>query len=85
MAKRVRGATSTGPTGTPRAGRRERDRELEDRRPFIERYRSALVVVGALAIVPAPRSWFPNPRPPLRPAARRPLSGSRRATSDGST
>ena len=51
MAKRVRGATSTGPTGTPRAGRREHDRTLDDRRPFLERYRTALVVVGALAIV----------------------------------
>jgi hypothetical protein len=51
MAKRVRGATSAGPTGTPRAGRREHDRALEDRRTFLERYRTALVVVGALAIV----------------------------------
>ncbi|MEI8334759.1 MAG: DUF3105 domain-containing protein [Chloroflexota bacterium] len=51
MAKRGRSATATGPTGTPRAGRREHDRTLEDRRPFLERYRTALVVVGALAIV----------------------------------
>jgi len=51
MAKRVQGSTSSGPTGTPRAGRREHDRTLEDRRPFLERFRTPLVVVGALAIV----------------------------------
>jgi hypothetical protein len=45
---------STGPSGTPRAGRRERPRRFEER-PFLERYRGLLIgaVVVAVAVVAA--------------------------------
>jgi hypothetical protein len=47
------GPTSTGPSGSSRAGRRERPRYVE-RRTFLERYRSLLVggaVVAVIAVV----------------------------------
>jgi len=40
---------SSGPAGTPRAGRRDRARSL-DRRSFLERYRTPIIAVAALAI-----------------------------------
>jgi hypothetical protein len=50
MAKRSKSGSPTGPTGTTRAGRREHERAAPDRRSFLERYRTALVAIGAIAI-----------------------------------
>jgi hypothetical protein len=45
-------APSHGPTGTPRAGRREHPRRMPGREPsFMERYRTLLVVVVVIAAV----------------------------------
>ncbi|HEX7223915.1 MAG TPA: hypothetical protein VF231_11730, partial [Candidatus Limnocylindrales bacterium] len=41
---------SSGPSGTPRAGRRDRARRVE-RKSFFERYRSLLVGLATAAIV----------------------------------
>jgi hypothetical protein len=41
---------SSGPSGTPRAGRRERPRRIENR-SFLERYRSGLIGLAAAAII----------------------------------
>lgn len=75
---------STGPSGSPRAGRRERQRRYEQR-PFLERYRIVLIgaVVVAIAAVAAglvltgatqasytcSQQWEPSPTPPPAPDA----------------
>jgi uncharacterized protein DUF3105 len=75
---------STGPSGSPRAGRRERPRYIE-RRSFVERYRNLLVggvivavvaVVGGLIFLQAAQPayacgtiWQPSPTPSPGPDA----------------
>jgi hypothetical protein len=46
--------TSSGPSGSSRAGRRERVRHVEVKEPFLQRYRTAIIgvaVVAAVAVV----------------------------------
>jgi hypothetical protein len=43
--------SSTSPSGTSRAGRRERVRHLEQKQPFIQRYRTLIIGVAVVAIV----------------------------------
>ena len=41
---------SSGPSGTPRAGRRERVRPYEQKKPFVQRYRNAIIGIVVVAI-----------------------------------
>jgi hypothetical protein len=41
---------SSGPSGTPRAGRRERVRHIEQKKPFVQRYRNAIIGVVVVAV-----------------------------------
>ena len=41
---------STGPSGAARAGRRERVRHVEQKKPFIQRYRTAIIGVVIVAV-----------------------------------
>ena len=77
-------ATSSGPSGSPRAGRRERPRYIE-RRSFVERYRNLLVggvivavvaVLAGLIFLQATQAaytcgtiWTPAPTPSTGPSA----------------
>jgi hypothetical protein len=78
------GPASSGPSGSPRAGRRERPRYVE-RRSFFERYRSLLIggvivavvaVVGGLIFLQSTQAaytcgaiWEPSPTPSASPGA----------------
>jgi hypothetical protein len=42
---------STGPSGATRAGRRERVRHIEQKQPFVQRYRTAIIAVAVVAVV----------------------------------
>jgi Protein of unknown function (DUF3105) len=42
--------TSTGPSGSSRAGRRERVRQYEQKQPFLQRYRTAIIAVVVVAV-----------------------------------
>jgi hypothetical protein len=43
--------SSTGPSGATRAGRRERVRHIEQKEPFLQRYRTPIIVVVIVAAV----------------------------------
>jgi hypothetical protein len=76
---------STSPSGTNRAGRRERVRHVEPKQPFIQRYRgliigvvviAAVAVVGGLALVQSTQASYtcsvqfdPSPTPSPEPGA----------------
>jgi hypothetical protein len=47
---RATAGTSSGPSGSPRAGRRERVR-YQEKQPFVERYRAAIIGVAVVAVV----------------------------------
>ena len=42
---------SSGPSGATRAGRRERVRHIEQKQPFVQRYRTAIIAVAVVAVL----------------------------------
>jgi hypothetical protein len=82
---RAAGRQSNSPSGSARAGRRERVRHIEQKQPFLQRYRTliigvvvvaAVAVVGGLALVQSTQASYtcsvqfdPSPTPSPEPGA----------------